>query len=167
MEILLNFETILFSISILVLKPLADEIYVSTDGEQNMQENSCHNSDNGQRWTPQSTIPWWPESLNSAANPRLRARSKIAKKITWEIKDCENSTLSDSSLLSRGWCLTLNFPLPYNFPFRCCKSLHCYTVTRNSGCNWSVRSKEQQSSALASRRCFWKSAMLLFLTVDF
>ena len=102
MEILLNFETILFSISILVLKPLADEIYVSTDGEQNMQENSCHNSDNGQRWTPQSTIPWWPESLNSAANPRLRARSKIAKKITWEIKDCENSTLSDSSLLSRG-----------------------------------------------------------------
>ena len=86
----------------IVLKPLADKIYVSTDGEQNMQENSCHNSDNGQRWTPQSTIPWWPESLNSAANPRLRARSKIAKKITWEIKDCENSTLSDSSLLSRG-----------------------------------------------------------------
>ena len=71
---------------------------MSTDGEQNMQENSCHNSDNGQRWTPQSTIPWWPESLNSAVNPRLRARSKIAKKITWEIKDCEKDYVGDQRL---------------------------------------------------------------------
>ena len=102
LEVLLNFETNLFSTSTLVLKPLAEKIYVSIDGEKNMQENSCHNSDNGQRCTPQSTIPWWPGCLNSAANPRLRARSKIAKKITWEMKDRENSTLSDSSLLSRG-----------------------------------------------------------------